>query len=95
MECIIALTQLILVIVFSYTLRCELSKHYSDKILAVSIRTLIMCISAVVFFMLFEKQYQNNVFVLSVFITFSTTLAYVVLNKILPRMKIVNKTVYT
>ena len=59
MEYIIAFSQLVLFTLFLFTLKCELSKRYSDSIVFVSLRTFIMCASAIIFFMLFESKYHN------------------------------------
>lgn len=88
MEYIIALSQLLLFIIFSYTLKCEVSKEYSDSLIPVSIRTFIMCTTAILFFVLFEKQYQTSLIFSLIFIPITSVLAYLVLNKVLPRMKI-------
>lgn len=84
MDYIIALSQLILFAVFVFTLKCELSKNYSDSVVFVSIRTFIMCSSAITFFMLFEHKYQNVAFLALVFIPVISGLLYTTLEKISP-----------
>lgn len=67
MEYIIAFSQLILFVIFFFTLKCELSKEYSDSFIFVSVRTLIMCSSAIAFFLLFESKYHNLISLALVF----------------------------
>ena len=59
MDFIIAFSQIILAIIFLFTLRCEVSKDCSDSFIFVSVRTFIMCSSAISFFLLFEPKYHN------------------------------------
>ena len=59
MDFVIAFSQLLLAVIFLFTLKCELSKECSDSILYVCIRTFIMCSSAISFFLLFEPKYHN------------------------------------
>ena len=59
MDFIIAFSQIILAMIFLFTLRCEVSKDCSDSIPYVCIRTFIMCSSAISFFLLFEPKYHN------------------------------------
>ena len=67
MDFIIAFSQIILAIIFLFTLRCEVSKDCSDSVLYVCIRTFIMCSSAITFFLLFEPKYHNiSFFILAV-----------------------------
>ena len=75
MEYIIAFSQLILFVIFFFTLKCELSKEYSDSFMLVSVRAFIMCASAIAFFLLFEKTYHN--------ITFLSVLSVPILSGIL------------
>ena len=59
MDFVIAFSQLLLAVIFLFTLKCELSKECSDSILYVCIRTFIMCSSDISFFLLFEPKYHN------------------------------------
>ena len=59
MDFVIAFSQLLLAVIFMFTLKCELSKECSDSIPYVCIRTFIMCSSAISFFLLFEPKYHN------------------------------------
>ena len=59
MDFIIAFSQIILAIIFLFTLRCEVSKDCSDSVLYVCVRAFIMCSSAIAFFLLFEPKYHN------------------------------------
>ena len=59
MDFVIAFSQLLLAVIFMFTLKCELSKECSDSILYVCVRTFIMCSSAISFFLLFEPKYNN------------------------------------
>lgn len=59
MDFIIAFYQIVLALIFLFTLRCEVSKYCSDSFLYVCIRTFIMCSSAISFFLLFEPKYHN------------------------------------
>lgn len=63
MDFFIAFSQFLLVIIFLFTLKCELSKECSDSILYVCARTFIMCSSAISFFLLFEPKYHNLSFI--------------------------------
>lgn len=63
MDFVIAFSQLLLALIFLFTLKCELSKKCSDSILYVCIRTFIMCSSAISFFLLFEPKYHNLSFI--------------------------------
>ena len=64
MDFVIAFSQLLLAVIFLFTLKCELSKECSDSILYVCIRTFIMCSSAISFFLLFETEYHNLSFII-------------------------------
>ena len=68
MDFVIAFSQLLLAVIFLFTLKCELSKECSDSILYVCVRTFIMCSSAISFFLLFEPKYHNISFILVAFI---------------------------
>lgn len=68
MDFVIAFSQLLLAVIFLFTLKCELSKECSDSILYVCVRTFIMCSSAISFFLLFEPKYHNISFILIAFI---------------------------
>ena len=59
MDFVIAFSQLLLAVIFMFTLKCELSKECSDSIPYVCIRTFIMCSSSISFFLLFEPKYHN------------------------------------
>jgi hypothetical protein len=84
MEYIIAFSQLILFVIFFFTLKCELSKQYSDSFIFVSVRTLIMCSSAIAFFLLFEKTYHNIIFLSTVFVPILSGILYITLELISP-----------
>jgi len=73
---IIAFYQIVLAIIFLFTLRCEVSKHCSDSILYVCIRTFIMCSSAISFFLLFEPKYHNISFFIMAIIPIVSGLIY-------------------
>ena len=79
MEYIISLFQFTLFILFLVTLKCELSKHYSDSIVFVSIRTFVMCTSTITFFMLFDNKYHNLLFVSLVFVPIILGLLYTII----------------
>ena len=67
MDFIIAFSQMVLAIIFLFTLRCEVSKDCSDSIPYVCIRAFIMCSSAIAFFLLFEPKYHNiSFFILAI-----------------------------
>lgn len=67
MDFIIAFSQIVLAMIFLFTLRCEVSKDCSDSVLYVCIRTFIMCSSAISFFLLFEPKYHNiSFFILAI-----------------------------
>ena len=76
MDFIIAFSQLVLAIIFLFTLRCEVSKDCSDSIPYVCIRTFIMCISAISFFLLFEPKYHNISFFIITIIPIVSGLIY-------------------
>lgn len=76
MDFVIAFSQLLLAVVFLFTLKCELSKECSDSILYVCIRTFIMCSSAISFFLLFEPKYHNLSFIIIVFIPIVVGILY-------------------
>ena len=76
MDFVIALSQLLLAVIFLFTLKCELSKECSDSILYVCVRTFIMCSSAISFFLLFEPKYHNISFILVAFITIVVGIFY-------------------
>ena len=59
MDFVIAFSQLLLAVIFLFTLKCELSKECSDSVLYVCVRAFIMCSSAIAFFLLFEPKYHN------------------------------------
>lgn len=68
MDFVITFSQLLLAVIFLFTLKCELSKECSDSILYVCVRTFIMCSSTISFFLLFEPKYHNISFILVTFI---------------------------
>ena len=76
MDFVIAFSQLLLAVIFLFTLKCELSKECSDSILYVCIRTFIMCSSAISFFLLFEPKYHNLSFIIIVFIPIVVGILY-------------------
>ena len=76
MDFVIAFSQLLLAVIFMFTLKCELSKECSDSILYVCIRTFIMCSSAISFFLLFEPKYHNLSFIIIVFIPIFVGILY-------------------
>ena len=84
MEYIIAFSQLVLFTLFLFTLKCELSKRYSDSIVFVSLRTFIMCASAIAFFLLFEKTYHNITFLSVVFVPTLSGILYITLEIMSP-----------
>ena len=84
MEYIIAFSQLVLFVIFFFTLKCELSKEYSDSFLFVSVRAFIMCASAIVFFLLFEKTYHNIAFLSVVFVPTLSGILYITLELVSP-----------
>ena len=84
MEYIIAFSQLILFVIFFFTLKCEMSKHCSDSFLFVSVRAFIMCASAIAFFLLFEKTYHNITFLSIVFVPTLSGILYITLELISP-----------
>lgn len=86
MENIITFSQMILFVLFLFTLKCELSKLCSDSFVFVSIRTFIMCTSAIAFFMLFENKYHNFTFLAVVFIPIVSGLLYTALETLSPSM---------
>jgi hypothetical protein len=94
MQYFIILSQLILLIIFLLTLKCEVSKHCSDSWIFVSIRTLIMCVTSIVFCLLFES---NHLSVTSVSLGIIATVVgafYVLLETIYPSRNENNKEVY-
>ena len=76
MDFVIAFSQLLLAVIFMFTLKCELSKECSDSILYVCIRTFIMCSSAISFFLLFEPKYHNLSFIIIAFIPIVVGILY-------------------
>ena len=84
MEYIIAFSQLILFVIFFFTLKCELSKEHSDSFVFVSVRAFIMCASAIAFFLLFEKTYHNITFLSVVFVPTLSGILYITLELISP-----------
>ena len=76
MDFVIAFSQLLLAVIFMFTLKCELSKKCSDSILYVCIRTFIMCSSAISFFLLFETEYHNISFFIIAIIPIVSGLIY-------------------
>jgi len=84
MEYIIAFSQLILFVIFFFTLKCELSKEYSDSFIFVSVRAFIMCASAIAFFLLFEKTYHNITFLSVVFVPILSGILYITLELMSP-----------
>lgn len=76
MDFIIAFSQIILAIIFLFTLRCEISKDCSDSIPYVCIRAFIMCSSAIAFFLLFEPKYHNISFFIITIIPIVSGLIY-------------------
>lgn len=84
MEYIIAFSQLILFVIFFFTLKCELSKEHSDSFIFVSVRAFIMCASAIAFFLLFEKTYHNITFLSTVFVPTLSGILYITLELISP-----------
>lgn len=76
MDFVIAFSQLLLAVIFMFTLKCELSKECSDSILYVCVRTFIMCSSAISFFLLFEPKYHNISFILVAFILIVVGILY-------------------
>ena len=84
MEYIITFSQLVLFVIFFFTLKCGLSKQYSDSFIFVSVRTLIMCSSAIAFFLLFEKTYHNIIFLSVVFVPTLSGILYITLEVISP-----------
>ena len=76
MDFVIAFSQLLLAVIFMFTLKCELSKKCSDSILYVCIRTFIMCSSAISFFLLFEPKHHNLSFIIIVFIPIVVGMLY-------------------
>ena len=84
MDYFITLSQIILLTIFTFTLRCEMSKHCSDSFLFVSVRAFIMCASAIAFFLLFEKTYHNITFLSVVFVLTLSGILYITLERISP-----------
>ena len=76
MDFVIAFSQLLLAVIFMFTLKCELSKECSDSILYVCVRTFIMCSSAISFFLLFEPKYHNLSFIIIAFIPIVVGILY-------------------
>lgn len=56
-----------------------MSKHCSDSFVFVFVRAFIMCVSAIAFFLLFEKNYHNITFLAVIFIPFLSGILYAVL----------------
>ena len=84
MQYFIILSQLILLAIFAFTFKCEMSKHCSDSFIFVSIRAFIMCLSAIAFFLLFEKTYHNIAFLSTVFVPILSGILYITLELISP-----------
>ena len=84
MQYFIILSQLILLAIFTFTLRCEMSKHCSDSFVFVSVRAFIMCASAIAFFLLFEKTYHNITFLSVVFVPTLSGILYITLGIMSP-----------
>ena len=84
MDYFITLSQLILLVIFTFTLRCEMSKYCSDSFLFVSVRAFIMCASAIAFFLLFEKTYHNITFLSVVFVPTLSGILYITLELMSP-----------
>ena len=84
MEYFIILSQIILLAIFTFTLKCELSKEYSDSFVFVSVRAFIMCASAIAFFLLFEKTYHNITFLSVVFVPTLSGILYITLELMSP-----------
>ena len=79
MDYFITLSQIILLTIFAFTFRCEMSKHCSDSFVFVSVRAFIMCASAIAFFLLFEKTYHNITFLSVVFVPTLSGVLYITL----------------
>ena len=84
MQYFIILSQLILLVIFAFTFKCEMSKHCSDSFVFVSVRTFIMCVSAIAFFLLFEKTYHNITFLTVVFVPILSGSLYITLEVMSP-----------
>ena len=84
MDYFITLSQLILLVIFTFTLRCEMSKYCSDSFLFVSVRAFIMCASAIAFFLLFEKNYHNITFLSVIFVPTLSGILYITLELMSP-----------
>ena len=84
MQYFIILSQLILLAIFASTFKCEMSKHCSDSFIFVSIRAFIMCVTAIAFFLLFEKSYHNITFLSIVFVPTLSGIIYITLEVVLP-----------
>ena len=84
MEYFITLSQLILLVIFVFTFRCEMSKYCSDSFVFVSVRAFIMCASAIAFFLLFEKTYHNITFLSVVFVPTLSGILYITLEIMSP-----------
>ena len=61
-----------------------MSKRCSDSFVFVSVRTFIMCVSAIAFFLLFEKAYHNITFLSIVFVPTLSGIIYITLEVVLP-----------
>ena len=84
MDYFITLSQLILLTIFTFTFRCEMSKYCSDSFVFVSVRAFIMCASAIAFFLLFEKTYHNITFLSVVFVPTLSGILYITLELMPP-----------
>jgi len=84
MDYFITLSQIILLTIFAFTFRCEMSKHCSDSFVFVSVRAFIMCASAIAFFLLFEKTYHNITFLSVVFVPTLSGILYITLEIMSP-----------
>ena len=61
-----------------------MSKYCSDSFIFVSVRTLIMCSSAIAFFLLFEKTYHNIIFLSVMSVPTLSGILYITLEVISP-----------
>ena len=84
MDYFITLSQIILLTIFAFTFRCEMSKYCSDSFVFVSVRAFIMCASAIAFFLLFEKTYHNITFLSIVFVPTLSGILYITLELMSP-----------
>ena len=61
-----------------------MSKHCSDSFVFVSVRAFIMCVSAIAFFLLSEKDYHNITFLSVVFVPTLSGILYITLEIMSP-----------